>query len=277
MSVRLGIVSYLNAFPYLYGLEKQLQDEPVMGLFFGTPTELNKKMAQNALDVALLSSIELARYPDRYDNLPDLGIGVRSAAGSVLLFSQVPLEQLKGKVIAVTSASATGVVLLRLLLERCWRVEGVSFQRRMNFRGIRDQFPAILAIGDEALEAKQEWSQQWTCYDLGKIWTEWTALPFVFALWVYSQEWAKEHPVELQAVSQRLKEAMEYSRLHWTEMVSEAEKRWSGIRGVESYLKRFNYVLDSSHRDGLVTFYQWVKRIGEEKVYVNIPSATVGA
>lgn len=277
MVIRLGIVSYLNAFPYLYGLEKQLRDDFSIQFCFGTPAELNKRMAQSALDIALLSSVELARHPDRYNSLPNLGIGVRETAGSVLLFSQVPLEQLKEKTIAVTSASATGVVLLRLLLERCWGIEGVNFQRRMDFRGIRDQFPAILAIGDEALEAKQQWSRQWTCYDLGKIWAEWTGLPFVFALWVYSKEWERGHPVELQAVSRKLEEALEYSRLHWKEMVSEAGKRWNRIEGIESYLKKFDYHLGSSHRDGLVTFYQWVKRMGEEEIHVDRPSAAVGS
>ena len=147
MSVRLGIVSYLNAFPYLYGLEKQFQDSSSIQLCFGTPVELNKRMAQGGLDMALLSSIELVHHPDRYGSLSGLGIGVRGAAGSVLFFSQAPLEQLAKKTVAVTSASATGAALLRLLLERCWGIEGVSFQRRMDFRGIRDQFPAILAIG----------------------------------------------------------------------------------------------------------------------------------
>lgn len=277
MSVRLGIVSYLNTFPYLYGLEKRLQNGSAIQLCFGTPAELNKRMAQGALDVALLSSIEVARHPDRYNSLPDFGIGVREAAGSVLLFSQVPLEQLKGKTMAVTSASATGVVLLRLLLEKCWGIEGVSFHRRMDFRGIRDQFPAILLIGDEALEAKQQWPRPWTCYDLGKIWAEWTGLPFVFALWVYSKEWEREHLVELQAVSLKLTEALEYSGLHWEEMVSEAEKRWNRIEEIEPYLKRFDYCLGSSHRDGLVTFYQWVKRMGEGKDDVDVPSASVSA
>jgi chorismate dehydratase len=275
MSVRLGIVSYLNTFPYLYGLEKQLQGDSSIQLCFGTPAELNKKMGQGALDIALLSSIELARHPDRYNSLPDFGIGVRETAGSVLLFSQVPLEQLKGKMIAVTSASATGVALLRLLLERYWGIEGIHFQRRMDFRGIRDQFPGVLAIGDEALEAKQQWPRQWTCYDLGKIWAEWTGLPFVFALWVYSKEWEREHPVELQSVSRRLAEALEYSRFHWEEMVSEAEERWNRIEGVEPYLRKFDYSLDSSHRDGLVTFYQWIKRMGEEEDDVDRPSAAI--
>ncbi len=274
---RLGIVSYLNAFPYLYGLEKAVPGMEEIEVFFGTPTELNRKMAQGELDIALLSSIELTRHPDRYNSLPNLGIGVRETAGSVLLFSQVPLEQIKGRTIAVTSASATGVVLLRLLLERCWGIEGVSFQRRMDFRGVRDQFPAVLAIGDEALEAKQQWPRQWTCYDLGKIWAEWTGLPFVFALWVYSKEWERAHPIELQSVSRKLEEALEYIGLHWEEMVNEAGKRWDRIEGIETYLKRFDYRLGSSHRDGLVTFYQWVKRMGEEKDDVDIPSAAVGS
>ena len=277
MSVRLGIVSYLNTFPYLYGLEKQLQDGSSIQFCFGTPAELNKRMAQGELDIALLSSIEAARHLDRYGALPDLGIGVRETAGSVLLFSQVPLEQLKGKTIAVTSASATGVALLRLLLEKCWGIEGVDFQRRMNFKGIRDQFPAILAIGDEALEAKQQWPRQWTCYDLGKVWAEWTGLPFIFALWVYSKELERDHPSEFQSISRKLAEALAYSKLHWKEMVSEAEKRWNRIEGIESYLREFDYALGDSHRDGLVTFYQWIKRMGEEEIHVNILSAAVGS
>lgn len=277
MPVRLGIVSYLNTFPYLYGLEKLLRDDFSIRLYFGTPAELNKRMAQNELDIALLSSIELARRPDCYSALLDLGIGIKETAESVLLFSQVPLEQLKEKTIAVTSASATGAALLRLLLERCYGIEGVRFQRRMDFRGIRDQFPAILVIGDEALEAKQQWPGQWTCYDLGKIWGEWTGLPFVFALWIYSKEWEKECPGKLQIISRKLEEALEYSRFHWEEMVVEAGKRWDRIQEIGPYLKRFDYALDRSHKDGLVTFYQWIKRMGEGEIHVPISSASLNS
>ncbi|MBI1975972.1 MAG: menaquinone biosynthesis protein, partial [Candidatus Omnitrophica bacterium] len=266
-----------NTFPYVYGLGKQLQNDSSVQFYFGTPADLNKKMAQGGLDIALLSSIELTRHADRYGGLTDLGIGVRESAGSVLFFSQVPLEQLAKKTIAVTSASATGAALLRLLLRRCWGIEGVNFQRRMNLNGIRDRFPAVLVIGDEALQAKQQWPSRWTCYDLGGIWTEWTGLPFVFALWTYSREWGTARPVELRAVSQRLKEAVEYSRLHWSEMVTEAEKRWSGIKEVGAYLRRFDYALESSYGDGLVTFYQWVKRMGEEENHVHIPAVAINS
>lgn len=265
MTIRLGIVSYLNAFPYLYGLEEEKLEGGSLKISFGTPSELNKKVAQKELDIALLSSIELARHSQGYAALPDLGLAVQGKAGSVLLFSQVGLQQLQGQTIAVTSASSTGVVLLRILLERCWGISGVTFQRRMEFKGIRDQFPAVLVIGDDALQAQAEWPSRWVSEDLGQVWSEWTGLPFIFALWIVSKQWSTENPEGIHAVWNQLKKAITFSQQHWPEMIAEAKKRWPSTQQVEPYLFRFNYALDDSHKDGLIAFYQWAKRLGEIK------------
>ena len=83
----------------------------------GIPTELNRLLYEGKVDVSPSSSIEYAMNPGRYLLLPNLSITSKNKVMSILLESKVPIEELNKKVVALTTASATSVVLLRILLE----------------------------------------------------------------------------------------------------------------------------------------------------------------
>jgi len=63
------------------------------------------------------SSIEYAMNAGRYRLLPGLSITSRTQVMSILLESRVPLAELHNRPVALTTASATSVVLLRIILE----------------------------------------------------------------------------------------------------------------------------------------------------------------
>ena len=105
--------------------------------------------------------------PREYVLLPSLCVGSDGAVESVQLVTQLPLPAVQS--IAVTSASATSVALVRMLFPHAEiRSEGAEADAR-------------LLIGDEALSSA--FSDPTPHHDLGALWRERTGLPMVFAVW----------------------------------------------------------------------------------------------
>src|SRR5687767_11862294 len=113
--LRLGHIDYSNCLPVHAAL---LETSPAgIEIINGTPAELNDALAAGEIDVAPASSIEYARHPGRYRVLPGLVIGSYGPVQSIRLESSVHIESLANARVAVPTASATSVVLLRILLE----------------------------------------------------------------------------------------------------------------------------------------------------------------
>jgi chorismate dehydratase len=145
------------------------------------PSKLGTLMKQGEVDIALLSSIELLRNPE-YSYLPEICISSDGAVGSVLLFSHVPIQDIK--TVALDQSSLTSVILIKILFSDYWKIspDCVTFTPPVeNGLKIAD---AALAIGDAGLVAERQYTY---CYDLGAEWKAMTGLPFVFALWITRQ------------------------------------------------------------------------------------------
>ena len=179
-----------TVFRFTRGLiDRPRPDDPEM--VEGVPSHLNELLARGEIDVAPCSSIEYARHAERYRILPDLVIGSRGAVRSILLIGDRPPEELDGRTIALPTASATSVVLLRILLRVRWRVTPhfLFFDQRSEdpWAGGAD---AALFIGDVALRADPGTPTRfgWTW---GRSGGDETGLPFAFAVW---QAWERERP-----------------------------------------------------------------------------------
>ena len=149
----------------------------------GVPSYLNGLLERGEIDVAPSSSIEYARHADRYRILPDLVIGSRGPVRSILFLSRRPPSELGAATVAMPTASATSVVLLKILLAKRWgvRPRSVWFDQARDdpFAGGAD---AALFIGDVALRGGLHPALPFR-FDLGEEWWEETGLPFAFAVW----------------------------------------------------------------------------------------------
>jgi chorismate dehydratase len=114
--LKLGHIIYSNCFPVHAGILTGKIASPFT-IVEGIPTELNRALVDGKIDVSPSSSIEYATYPGKYRILPGLSITSRNKVMSILLESRVPLDQLNNRTVALTTASATSVVLLRIILE----------------------------------------------------------------------------------------------------------------------------------------------------------------
>jgi chorismate dehydratase len=261
--LRLGKISYLNVLPIYYSFEMGIISHP-FDIIPGTPAHLNRLMVQGDLDLSVVSSIEYARYPERYLILPELSISCRGEVRSVLLLSQVPVENLSGKTILVSSHSHTSVALLRVLLTMRLGME-VVLRNGSCMEALAQGVPpvAMLTIGDEALRLSEHPLYPFRL-DLGEVWHAWTGLPFVFALWVIQRKAFERWNGVLGEAIDSLLLAKKWGCSHMEEICLHAvEKGILGFRQLQEYYHCLNYDLNKKEKMGLELFYQHLVALSE--------------
>jgi chorismate dehydratase len=172
--IKIGGVSYLNAKPLLYGLEKHAH----LSIELDVPSRLLDGLRTARLDVALLPVIDYQRL----DNLRILPVGGICSDGPTLtvrIFSPTPIEKIES--LACDPDSHTSVILAQVIL-----AERYGIRPRIAPDGA-----AKLLIGDKVIQhlkkpadspdkSGQVFPHQ---LDLGQAWKDLTGLPFVFAVW----------------------------------------------------------------------------------------------
>ncbi len=251
--LKIGQIDYANCSPLFHVLRKEF-DCSGYEFVFGVPAELNGLLLADKVDVCPSSSIEYAYHPDRYLILPQLSISSIGAVASVLLFSPVPITNLGGGLIRLSSESATSVNLLKILIRqrfglscRYETVPSVTIDAE-------DDSSALLLIGDSALKMSLEKSAPYI-YDLGELWHLWTGYPFVFALWLCRKEVADDSA--LQKLCLQLVEAKNIVSGQLEQIVAGAkEAGWMGKERLLAYWRdNISYQLDEYAITGLMLYY----------------------
>lgn len=258
--LRLGHITYSNCFPVHAGILDAGMGEGLT-VVEGVPSYLNGLLDRGEIDVAPSSSIEFARHAEAYGILPDFVIGSRGPVRSILFLSSTHPEALgEGSTVAMPTASATSVVLLKVLLRTRW---GVSPRFTWFDQAREDPFAAgaqaALFIGDVALRPGLFPALPFR-YDLGEEWWRQTGLPFAFAVW----QVAGGEPEALRRLHATLLESRAYG-LREREALA---RRWGAHFGFDpaflaSYWADLSFELDPSMIEGLRAFYALAAEIGE--------------
>lgn len=269
--IRLGQVDYINCLPVYHSLE----EGPLpldLELVRGTPSALNKLFFAGQLDCTPLSSIEYARNRDRCVIVPGLCIAAGGRVASILLFSRLPVTELEGKTVALTTSSATSVAMLRILLEHYFHVDVHYVSEAPELGTMLSRAEAALLIGDDALRAHigvRTSPGGVIVTDLGETWKQFTGDPFVYALWVVRSAFAVEHPRLTGRLAASLKEARETGAADLAVVRAKAVKR-TGLPDdvVEDYFRTIKLDFDPIYRRALTNFYDWAYKSGltEERV-----------
>jgi chorismate dehydratase len=269
--MRVGRIRYLNCAPVYGAVDRgivSLDGELVTGI----PSELNRGMAEGAIDVSVVSAVAYARDAGRYLMLPDLAISCDGEVRSVMLFSTRPAQDLTGERVLVTRSSMTSVALLELLFEQVWKAKPVFVPGDAEADDLRrDQSPvaARLVIGDAALMLRHKEHPVAAAhgrsypyvYDLGAEWKAWTGLPFVFAVWVARREASVRDALQAHGA---LIESRNWGLANLTRIAEDAAPVCQlPAPVIEEYLAGLDYGLGLEYLEGLSEFFRRLERAGK--------------
>ncbi|MDY0189317.1 MAG: menaquinone biosynthesis protein [Desulfuromonas sp.] len=255
MQLKLGHIDYLNCVPMFHHLASCGFTGAIIK---GVPAQLNQLLAQGDIDVSPSSSFAYGQNFENYYLLPGHSISACSQVQSVLFFSPLPLEKLRGQRIYLTGESATSVNLLRVLLHEYYGWEQVQCEvPKQPIEELLAQGKPVLLIGDRALKAALA-PENTDCiqYDLATLWHQCTGLPFVFALWIVRKSIFDQLQTEILKLHQQLIKSRELAFADLHELANTTRPDWLDTEQLVEYWRSMSYYLDEQQICGLNYFFK---------------------
>ena len=222
--MKLGYIDYLNCYPFYYHM---FEHRPVKGVhvFQRYPSDLNRMMVEGELDMSPISAASYSLIQDRAVLLPDFCLSSIGYVGSVVLRSNLPIEELDKKRVGLTSASHTSVLLLKMLLKSYYNVEPEYVQTKPN--PSMDGLDAVLMIGNEAMLRSS--TPVSFSYDLGELWLRKTGFPVVFAVFAVRVEAIERYSNEIVSVIKSYRASIECLETEVQKVVEAARNKYPDI------------------------------------------------
>lgn len=266
--LRLGKVDYANCLPIYTGIEEGMVPLDA-DIIKGHPTALNKMFLEGELDITPISSIEFARNSDKCMILPNMAIGADGEVMSIMFFSKVPITELEGKTVCLTSSSATSVALLKVLLEHYYQVSVNYITHQPDLDQMLEIGDAALLIGDDAMRADvniRESGNPRDLYvvDLGEAWKIFTGEAMVFAVWVMHRDFALANPEKVEEVIKALDDSRAWGLENPERLLEVGKKRYPDFTPeyIELYFNTIKYSLDENYRRALNLYYDYAYKSG---------------
>jgi chorismate dehydratase len=173
MPARIARIPYLSCEPFYFDMERR-----GIALHDTTPSSLVDAAVRGEIDAGPIPLTDCWRLDDAFRFLSGFCLATIRRAGSVVLHSKVPMQELTGCQLAISGDAATSSLLLKVLLALKYHVSPAAYVT------VEEANDAFLLVGSEGLRQRHGvWDYPHT-YDLGEEWYQWTGLPFVFARWM---------------------------------------------------------------------------------------------
>jgi chorismate dehydratase len=179
--VKISVVSYLNSKPFIYGLENS-DIKPKIDLQLDIPSVCAQKLLEGKVDIGLIPVAVIPQLSE-YHIISDYCIGAEGKVASVMLYSNVPLNEIEN--VVLDYQSRTSVTLVQVLAKHFWKISPSWIKAEVDYEKNVSGNSAAVIIGDRTfgLEGTYKYA-----YDLAEEWHKFTGLPFVFACWVANKE-----------------------------------------------------------------------------------------
>jgi chorismate dehydratase len=260
VSLRCGRIIYTNDLPIYTAFDVDAIGYPG-SLHADVPAKLNAMLIGGELDLSPISAFAWAQHAEELVLLPDLCIGARDEVVSVVLVSPTPPALLDGVPIALTSESASGRNLLRVVLERRYGVQPRYLDSDHPLDVAARGKPALL-IGDSAIDALERFPRD-QVYDLGTLWHEWTGQQTVFAVWAARRDAYERDPEAIRECMHALTDSYTWSRSHVDAVIAAAQRVKPRAPGFyEAYYGKLNFTFHSAAQSGLGAFCRELFAIG---------------
>lgn len=180
-AIKISLVSYLNSKPFLYGLE-HCKFNTDIDIALDIPSVCAKKLIEGEVDLGLIPVAVLPKLNEHFI-ISDYCIGAEGKVGSVMLYSNVPLTEIKN--ILLDYQSYTSVALVKILAKKFWNIAPNWIPAKVDYEKNIEGNTAAVIIGDRTFGLQGKYAY---AYDLAEEWQKFTQLPFVFACWVANKK-----------------------------------------------------------------------------------------
>jgi len=241
--INISVVSYLNTAPFLYGLKHfETVNSKLFKVSLDIPSVCAQKLINGEAQIGLIPTAVLPLLPT-YQIIGKTCIGAVGKVDSVLLFSNVPLENIEK--ILLDYQSRTSVKLCQILAANYWKIIPEYENASANYISEIIGATAAVVIGDRVFDVMHQFKYS---YDLSEAWYKYQQLPFVFACWT------SINPVDNEVIVQ-LEESLQFGINHLQETIEENIHKYPSHYNVENYLtNRISYNLDALKLKGMETF-----------------------
>lgn len=177
MAMRVGRVPYLHAEPFYFDMARR-----GIELYEMVPSVLVSAAERGEIDAGPVPLADSFRLEGRFQLVAGFGVASVKQAGSMFLFSTVPITELGGATIGITDEASSAPRLLQILLRLKYAVQPEAFV------SLDASYDAFLLIGNQALRQRMGIPGFRHTYDLGAEWYVWTGLPCVFSRWMVRKD-----------------------------------------------------------------------------------------
>ena len=174
---KVSSVSYTNSIPFVYGLKHGTVANSI-SLSLDIPSLCAQKVISQQVDIGLVPVAAIPLVPNA-NIISNYCIGAVGRVNTVLLYSEVPLAEIK--TILLDFQSRTSIALVQILCKEYWHISPQFIQASEGYEAQIGENIAGVVIGDRCFNLTQKYSFN---YDLSQAWYGLTGLPFVFACWV---------------------------------------------------------------------------------------------
>ncbi|MCX6278845.1 MAG: menaquinone biosynthesis protein [Bacteroidetes bacterium] len=243
--VRISAVSYLNTFPFVFGLRESgfLKD---FILELDVPSICARKLIENVVDIALTPTGALPETGNVY-YLTDYCIGATGPVKTVLLLSKAPVNEIS--TIHLDFDSRTSVELTRILAKNHWKINPAWVSLKPGEADKSRRIESLVAIGDKTFTLSRRYP---FVYDLAEEWIKFSGVPFVFAVWASK----KRLPEEL---INSFNQALAFGIQNKSQTIEYFKDRLPPFNDCLGYLERnISYSFDAAKKQGLKLFLDYI-------------------
>ena len=247
-TIKISVVSYLNSKPFIYGLNhSKLINE--IDLQLDIPSVCAQKLIDGTVDIGLVPVAVLQQLNEKHI-ISEYCIGAEGKVASVMLYSNVPLQEIKN--VLLDYQSRTSILLVKVLAANFWKINPEWILAKADYENSIAGTTAAVIIGDRTFELENKYPYS---YDLAEEWLKFTKLPFVFACWVAN----KKLP---DSFITAFNEALKYGVDNRTKLIAELIEQNTYSTNVTHYLNnniKYNY--DHSKMQALDLFLDYINKI----------------
>lgn len=248
MKIKISAVSYLNSKPFIYGLQHaDIINE--IDLSLDIPSVCAQKLITDKADIGLIPVSAIPQLKEHYI-ISDYCIGAQGEVTSVMLYSQVPLNEIKE--ILLDYQSLTSINLVKVLAKNFWKIKPKWIPAKTDFEINVNETTAAVIIGDRTFDLKNKYAYS---YDLSEEWQRFTQLPFVFACWVANKKLSDKF---IRRFNEALKNGLDNKAV----LINELKVKDEYFIGLDLYLNNsISYDYDTSKKQALQLFLDYTAKL----------------